>query len=177
MTRWVHGISKGVLTAAFGEYFGVSEEHIDILVVLYARPGEWTQLQRLQILIDSHRPPKRQAVYERIRVLREAMEPESLLSGGQLDDQGYALSEVGYAECAKALRALVEVLLRSGPRIAIPPNDSAEPFSPLALAPGMADLVNAIDGLEAQRPKALPVPDRGEGRARTPLRTAARKAS
>lgn len=164
MTRWVHGVSRDILRAAFREYFGVSEEHIDILVVLYGRPGEWTQLKRLQVLLDSHRPPKRQAVYERVRVLREAMEPESLLSGGQLSDEGYALSEVGFAECAKALRALVEALLQSGPQISIQPAGQPEPFC--LTGPGMDALVEAVDDLEAARPSALAIPDKGAGRVR-----------
>lgn len=162
MTRWVHGVSRDILRAAFREYFGVSEEHIDILVVLYARPGEWTQLKRLQVLLNSHRPPKRQAVYERVRVLREAMEPESLLSGGQLSDEGYALSEVGFAECAKALRALVEALLRSGPKISVPPDDGdISPFDG-----DLQSLSAAVDELEAERPPAARIPDKGAGRVR-----------
>jgi hypothetical protein len=155
MTRWVHGIHRDILRAAFREYFGVSEEHVDILVVLYGRPGEWTPLKRLQVLLDSHRPPKRQAIYERVRVLREAMEPESLLSGGQLSDEGYGLSEVGYAECAKALRALVEVLLRAGPKISVPAecSETVTPLSPVNCGTGL--LASAIDELEAERPPAV----------------------
>lgn len=115
MTRWVSGISRDVLCGAFRDYFGVSREHCDVLVVLYQRPGEWVKVKQMQILLDSHRPPKRQALYERIRVLREAMEPESLTSGGQLDDTGYALTGIGYRECDKALRAMAEALVRDSP--------------------------------------------------------------
>lgn len=165
MTRWVHGVSRDVLRAAFREYFGVSAEHIEILVVLYSRPGEWTPLKRLQVLLDSHRPPKRQAVYERVRVLREAMEPESLLSGGQLSDEGYALSEVGFAECAQALKALVEVLLSAGPQVAIPPawSESVGPLS--STAEGLRQLAAAVDALEATRPLALPPPRKNQADA------------
>lgn len=154
MSRWVHGLSKDILRAAFREYFGVSDEHVDILIVLYARPGEWTPLKRLQVLLDSHRPPKRQAVYERIRVLREAMDPESLLSGGQMDElaEGYALSEVGYAECAKALRALIDALHRAGPKVAIPPPDGAT-RSPIT-AMDADRLLSAVQELETGRPEA-----------------------
>lgn len=115
MSRWVHGISRDILRGAFREYFGVSDEHADVLVVLYGRPGEWVKVKRLQVLLDSHRPPNRSTVYERVRVLREAMEPESLTSGGQLDDLGYALSSVGFRECHLAVRALAEALVRDGP--------------------------------------------------------------
>lgn len=117
--RWVQSVSRDILRAAFREYFGVSEEHVDILIVLYARPGEWVKVKRLQVLLDSHRPPKRQAVYERIRVLREVMDSESLVSGGQLDDLGYALSEIGFEECRMALRAMAEALVRDGPDLRI----------------------------------------------------------
>lgn len=120
MTRWIHGISKELLRAAFCEYFGVSEEHADIVIVLYGRPGEFVPTKKLQVLLDSHRPPKAGTVHERVRVLREIMEPESLISGGQLDSLGYSLTEVGFNECAKALRAMAEVLLRNGPEIAVP---------------------------------------------------------
>jgi hypothetical protein len=115
MTRWVHGVSRDILRAAFREYFGVAEEHAAVLAVLYCHPGEWLKVKRLQILLDSHRPPKRQAVYERIRVLREAMEPESISSGGQLDDTGYALTGAGYRECAMALRVLAQALVQDTP--------------------------------------------------------------
>jgi hypothetical protein len=137
MTRWVSGISRDILRAAFRDYFGVADEHVDVLVVLYSRPGEWVKVKRLQVLLDSHRPPKRQAVYERIRVLREAMEPESLTSGGQLDDLGYALSSVGYRECNIALRSLAEALVRDCPVLIAPtdvPDDSAPLRNPLVAA-------------------------------------------
>jgi hypothetical protein len=120
VTRWIHGISRDLLRAAFSDYFGVSEEHVDILIVLYGRPGEWVPTKKLQVLLDSHRPPRRGAVHERVRVLREIMESESLISGGQLDDIGYTLTEVGFSECAKALRAMAEVLTRTGPEVVVP---------------------------------------------------------
>lgn len=114
MTRWIHGISRELLRAAFGEYFGVAVEHADILIILFERPGEPVTTRKMQALINSHRPPKRSVVYERIRVLREILEAESLDSGGQLDDTGYWLTEVGYDECRKALRQMAEVMLKGG---------------------------------------------------------------
>jgi hypothetical protein len=134
VTRWVHGVSKEVLRSAFREYFGISAEHADVLVVLYCRPGEWTKVSRLQVLLNSHRPPNRQAVYERVRVLREAMEPESVSSGGQLDDTGYALTGVGFQECDVALRSLAEALVRDCPVLAIEPNEDAPPSRSLRTA-------------------------------------------
>lgn len=132
MTRWVHGVSKEILRAAFGEYLGLGDENIDVLVVLYSLPGEWVKAKRLQRLLDSHRPPRRQAVYERIRVLREAMECESIDSGGQLDDAGYRLTEVGLEECRRALRIAAEAMIKDGPEIIIPAED--EPIR-LLMAP------------------------------------------
>lgn len=114
MTRWIHGLSRELLRAVFGEYFGVSADHADIICVLFGRPQEYVPVRRLKHLISSHRPPNNQALYERIRVLREIMEPESLISGGQLSDLGYALSEVGFQECQKALAALADVLAKGG---------------------------------------------------------------
>jgi hypothetical protein len=133
MTRWVSGISDDVLKAAFREYFGVAVEHVSVLAILYRRPGEWVKVRRLQALLDSHRPPTRQAIYERIRVLREVMEPESLSSGGQLDDTGYALTSVGYVECNRALRAMAEALVRDCPVLV-----AEEAGAPLRSAAGAA---------------------------------------
>lgn len=133
MTRWIHGISKELLRAAFCEYFGVSVEHADILILLYERPNESVTTRKMQALLNSHRPPKRQVVYERVRVLREIMEPESLDSGGQLDDTGYALTEIGVEECRQALKAMAVVLLRHGPEVAVP-GDVVEIIGPEAQA-------------------------------------------
>ena len=124
MSRWIGGVSRQVLRAAFAEYFGVSDEHCEVLVVLYGRPNEWTTVPRLQVLINSHRPPKRQAIYERIRVLRDVMEAESIESGGQGHDTGYRLSEVGFVECRQALLTMADALRREGPERALPNLDA-----------------------------------------------------
>lgn len=115
MTRIIHGISRELLRAAFCDYFGVAEEHADILVLLYERPGDPLPTRDLSRLLNSHRPPARGAIHERIRFLREIMEAESLDSGGQLDDRGYYLTEVGVGECRKALQEMAEALLKCGP--------------------------------------------------------------
>lgn len=120
MTRWIHGISRELLRAAFSDYFGVSTEHSDILILLYERPCERITTRKMQALLNSHRPPKRGTVHERVRVLREIMEPESLDSGGQLNDEGYQLSEIGLDECRKALRQMAEVMTRNGPEVNVP---------------------------------------------------------
>lgn len=128
VTRWTHGVSKDVLNAAFREYFAISQEHAAVLVVLYTRPGEWTKAGRMQVLLDSHRPPSRQVVYERIRVLREAMDSESISSGGQLNDTGYALTGPGFRECDRALRAMAEALVRDCPVLTVEGEDDRAPL-------------------------------------------------
>jgi len=133
VTRWIHGISKEMLRAAFCEYFGVSVEHSDILILLYERPDERVTTRKMQALLNSHRPPNRQAVYERVRVLREIMGTESLDSGGQLDDTGYALTEAGFDECRQALRVMATALLSHGPEINAP-GQSEELIGPEAQA-------------------------------------------
>lgn len=115
MARLIHGISRELLRAAFCDYFGVREEHADILALLYERPGEAMPTRELAKLLNSHRPPTRGAIHERIRFIREIMEPESLDSGGFLDDRGYYLTEQGIAECVKALQVMAEVLTSNGP--------------------------------------------------------------
>lgn len=120
MTRWIHGISKDMLRAAFSDYFGVATEHADILILLYERPGEQITTRKMQVLLNSHRPPKRGTIHERVRVLREILEAESLDSGGQLNDEGYQLTEIGLNECRQALRQMAEVLLRDGPELVLP---------------------------------------------------------
>lgn len=150
MTRWIHGISRELLRAAFKEYFGVAIEHCDILIILFERPGEWVTTRKMQALVNSHRPPKRGVIHERIRVLREILEAESLDSGGQLDDTGYQLTEVGFEECRKALRRMADVLLKGGHE--------------LPQLPGLA--VEIIEPAEEVR--ALPAPED----LSPPLRTA-----
>lgn len=120
MTRWVHGISRDLLRHAFSEYFGVSQGHAAILVALYGCPGEHIPIKRLGLLVDNHRPPLHPALYERIRVLREIMEPESLISAGPFDAAGYCLTEVGIEECRKALAAIAEAMLRAAPQVEEP---------------------------------------------------------
>lgn len=115
MSRWSSRVSDDGLRAAFRDYFGVSPEHCDVLVLLYKRPGEWLKVRQMQFLLDSHRPPNQQTIYERVRVLREIMEPESLSSGGQLKDTGYALTGIGYRECDKALQSQAELLAHDCP--------------------------------------------------------------
>lgn len=111
----VHGISRELVRAAFCDYFGIREEHADILVLLYERPGDPIPTKDLARLLNSHRPPTRGAVHERIRFLREILDAESLDSGSHLDDRGYQLTEIGISECLTALRVMAEALTKCGP--------------------------------------------------------------
>lgn len=118
--RMVRGVSSDLIRAAFCDYFGVRGEHADILVVLYERPGEPVPTRDLGKLLNSHRPPSRGAIHERIRFLREIMEPESLDSGSPQDNRwelssGYFLTELGMSECVQALRVMAEALTKCGP--------------------------------------------------------------
>lgn len=120
MSNVVHGISRNLLRAAFCDYFGVREEHADILVVLYERPGEPIPTKELAILLNSHRPPARGAIQERIRFIREIMELESLDNGSPQDNRwqlssGYFLTEQGIAECVKALKVMAEAMRGCAP--------------------------------------------------------------
>ncbi|RAK51603.1 hypothetical protein [Phenylobacterium soli] len=115
MTRIIHGISRELLRAAFCDYFGVADEHADILVLLYERPGTMILTRDLAKLLNSHRPPTKGAIQERIRFLREIMEAESLDTGEDDESSGYALSDIGVNECVKALREMAEALMKCGP--------------------------------------------------------------
>jgi hypothetical protein len=109
------GLSRDLLRAAFRDYFGVADEHADLLIFLYERPYDRIPTREMQALLGGHRAASRSVVYERVRVLREAMEAESLDSGGRLDGMGYALSEVGLAECRQALCRMAEALNNAAP--------------------------------------------------------------
>lgn len=110
MTRWFHGISRDLLRAAFSEYFGLSRVYIDVIVLLYERPYESVPIKKLSYLLNSHRPPSAGVIHERIRVLREVMDAESIDSGGRLNPEGYRLTELGYRECQVALGHMAEIL-------------------------------------------------------------------
>jgi hypothetical protein len=108
--RFVGGISTAALQCAFMEWFGLQENQADLLVVLFERHGRPLSSQQLSVRLSSHRPLGVQAVYERIRVLRQAMEAESV----DTNDRGYLLTDQGMAECRSALRAMAQALLRNG---------------------------------------------------------------
>lgn len=75
-------------------------------MVLFDRAGEPISARDLCRQVSTHRPLQTQALYERIRVLREAMDTEALDS-----DKGcYFLTDVGMAECHRALAEMAKAM-------------------------------------------------------------------
>lgn len=75
-------------------------------MLLFDKAGEPMAARDLCKAISTHRPLNTQALYERIRVLREAMDTEALDS-----DQGhYFLTDVGMAECHRALAEMAKAM-------------------------------------------------------------------
>lgn len=128
--RKIHGLSSALIRAAFCDYFGLRGEHADILVVLLERPGEPMPTRDLAKALNSHRPPASSAIYERIRVLREVLDAESLDSGGFLDARGYCLTESGMEECMAALREMAGALLKFGPAALVDGQPVERPRAP-----------------------------------------------
>ena len=110
MSRWVHNNSQELIRAALGEWFGLGREYIEVLHILYEAAGDWISAEDMRSRISSHRRLSKQAVYERISVLRSAVDAESIDSGGQLDPSGYRLTEIGFDECRRALGSMAAVL-------------------------------------------------------------------
>lgn len=78
----------------------------EVLVILFDRGGDPITARDLCRTVSTHRPLNTQALYERIRVLREAMDTEALDS-----DQGsYFLTDVGMAECHRALAEMAKAM-------------------------------------------------------------------
>jgi hypothetical protein len=120
--RWVRGLSREMLIVTFSDWFGVQRTQAEVLVVLFEKEGRPLPCKRLGQEVSSHRPVSPGAIWERIRGLREVMEPEGIDHGVR----GYLLTEVGLAECRKALRTTAESLIRHG--YELPPIEAAEVF-------------------------------------------------
>lgn len=108
--RIVGGISRDLIRTAFRDWLGVQDSQADLLVLLYSHRGRPLPCRKIGYELQSHRPLNAAAVHERVRVLRSAMESESI----DLDDRGYFLSEVGMRECRLALREIARTLLGTG---------------------------------------------------------------
>jgi len=90
---------------AFREWFGIPPAEADILVALYAANGEFRQAK--QLLPETCSPT---TVWERVRVLRQALEAEAI---DCIPRQGYRLTDTGMAECRAALWTMGEELRRA----------------------------------------------------------------
>jgi hypothetical protein len=99
-----------MLRTAFRDWFGIQDNQADLLVLLFDRQGRPMSCKAIGQALQSHRPLTVGAVHERVRVLRQSMEAESLDS----DSRGYFLSAVGMSECRKSLQAMARALLGQG---------------------------------------------------------------
>lgn len=110
--RWSnHGLRRDILKAAFSDWLGLPDAEADLLVALFDLGPEPVSWQLIAMAINSHRPPTQPALWERIRKLRQAMEAEAVDS---VEGKGYCLTEVGRAECAKAIADLAGRLAAVG---------------------------------------------------------------
>lgn len=105
-SRVINGCPASLHRVAFEGYLGLGPGCSEVLVVLFERAGEPISARDLCRVVSTHRPLNTQALYERIRVLREAMDTEALDS-----DRGfYFLTEVGMAECHRALAEMAKAM-------------------------------------------------------------------
>lgn len=99
-----------VVQAAFSDWFGVCEEYARVVLALYqagGKPMDWRAIARF---VSSHHPMSRGAVHEAIHSLRQTFDAEAI----DRNDDGYWLTEIGYAECRKAFRELGQQLIGMG---------------------------------------------------------------
>lgn len=115
-----------VVLAAFQDWFGIGEEYARVLLALYQSGGALSDWKAISRSVSTHSPMARGAVHEAISSLRTAFDCEAI----DRDEDGYSLTEVGFAECRRAFRELGKQLASMG---AEPANDLA-PLSGPALA-------------------------------------------
>jgi hypothetical protein len=96
-------VNRTVLAAAFGHWFGLKRSEVSILVALYQSAGEFIGFKDLA---TSERISP-DAMWVRVSRLRQALECEAVDS---VPGRGYCLTEVGVAECQRALAAFAESL-------------------------------------------------------------------
>ena len=110
--RWSkHGVRRNALIVAFCDWFGISDPIADVLLALYDNQGRSMTWQALATAADSHRPPTQGALHMRICDLRKAMDCEAVdCERGE----GYSLTEIGVAECNKALSLMGQRLMAIG---------------------------------------------------------------
>jgi hypothetical protein len=108
MMKWVGSVSRDLVRAVFRDWFGLQDNQADLLVILWEQGGGGLKRGDLCAALNSHRRISAGALYERVRGLRAAMEVEAV----DFDQvRGYRLTEVGMAECARAIREVVGLLL------------------------------------------------------------------
>lgn len=114
-------ISRTLLRRALAEGLALGEPQAQVLVVLIERAGERLTTTQMCILVDPHRPLKRNVFQERIRAIREAMGHDAIagfstardrghVAGGGFQNGYYALSASGLERCRDALQALAAKL-------------------------------------------------------------------
>jgi len=105
-TRIINGCPASLHKVAFEGYLGLGPGSSEVLVILFDRAGTPISARDLCRVVSTHRPINTQALYERIRVLREAMDTEALDS----DRGSYFLTDVGMAECHRALAEMAKAM-------------------------------------------------------------------
>lgn len=114
-----------LVRAAYCDWFGIGEARANLLSALFEAGGTPIETKVLAAAVDSHRPMTHGALHEAIHALRDAFECEAI----DRDDSGYFLSEVGLAECRRALREVGTQMLVAG---AEPANDTGPNRDPEA---------------------------------------------
>lgn len=106
--KWVvTGLRRDLVQITFEEWFGITGAQSEVLVAMYEAGGEMRKYKDLAMLVSSHRPPSRNAFEVRIHELRKALESEAIDTG----PAGlYGLTEIGMAECRKAMAEMGDVL-------------------------------------------------------------------
>lgn len=131
MVQIVRGMRWDLVRHSFMDWFGVERATADALVFLWGAQGEAVPVGQLSAELRQGRPLSTNAVEVRICALRRAMEGEAVdtLPGG-----GYCLTDIGLAECDKALDQTARELLerRSGRR----PSSRPRPPSPRLVRAG-----------------------------------------
>lgn len=104
--RFVGGISRDMLRTTFRDWFGVQDNHADLLVTLFQAQGQPIAAKALAVASSSHRPGRVEQVWERVRNLRQVLNSEAI----DTFESGYGLTDIGMAECHRALRETARVL-------------------------------------------------------------------
>lgn len=99
-------------------------------MILFDRAGTPISARDLCKTVSTHRPLNTQALYERIRVLREAMDTEALDS----DRGSYFLTDVGMAECHRALAEMAKAMTGGAQAVSQPRRPRSPKVSRLQLS-------------------------------------------